>query len=225
MSDPTNPIAPAAQEPAAQEPAAAPPAAAAPSAPAPAAAAPAAPEAPARPSYVNPWKGRAPAAAKPEAPAPVAAAPSQPAPPAAPAAPASDPLAALRADVEGLRGIIGRTVEQDLSTVPTNVAAAVRAASTDPIEQRRLLDVLRANGIAAPAAAPAAPPAPIAPAATTINAPPVAAPEVRTQEGGDADLLAHHQKLLASGLHHAAGNFLLKHSDAITRAQARQSTN
>lgn len=220
MSDPTNPIAPAAQEPAQGAPAAV-----TPSAPAPVAAAPQTPaEAPARPPYVNPWKGRAPVAAKPEAPAPAAASPSQPA---APVAPVSDPLAALRADVEGLRGLIGRTVEQDLTTVPANVAAAVRAASTDPIEQRRLLDVLRANGIAAPVSASAAPApiAPIAPAATTINAPPVAAPEVRTQESGDADLLAHHQKLLASGQHYAASNFLIKHSEAITRAQARQSTN
>lgn len=210
MSDPTNPVAPAAQEPAA-----APPAAATPSAPAPAAAAPqTAPEAPARPPYVNPWKGRAPVAAKPEAPA------AAPPPPVA-AAPQPDPLAALRADVEGLRGIIGRTVEQDLATVPANVATAVRAASADPIEQRRLLDVLRANGIAV---SPTAAPAPIAPAATTINAPPVAAPEVRTQESGDADLLTHYQKLKASGAHYAASNFLIKHSDAITRAQARQST-
>lgn len=214
MSDPTNTPAPAAQEPAQGAPVAA-----APSAPAPAAAAPqTAPEAPAPPPRkLNPYA--APKAPPVSAPAP-APAPAADAPSPVAAAPQPDPLAALRADVEGLRGIIGRTVEQDLATVPANVAAAVRAASADPIEQRRLLDVLRANGIAAPTAAPA----PIAPAATTINAPPVAAPEVRTQEGSDADLLAHHQRLLANGQHYAASSFLLKHSEAITRAQARQST-
>jgi hypothetical protein len=131
-----------------------------------------------------------------------------------PAAPAADPR------VDALLGVLGESVAQDRKALPPNVDALVsQLAGDDVLAQRKVLNALRANGIASAHA-----PAPIAPAATTINAPPVAAPEVRTQESGDADLLTHYQKLKASGSHYAASNFLIKHSDAITRAQARQST-
>jgi hypothetical protein len=205
MSDPTNPAAPAQDAPQGA------PASAPAQTPAPVAAAPQAPsEAPARPTYVNPWKGRAPAPV-----APAAAAPTAQTPPTSP-----DPIAALRADVEGLRGIIGRTVEQDLAAVPANVAAAVRGTSSDPIEQRRILDVLRANGIA-----PSSTSAPLpAPASTVQPAAPVA-PASAAPTSDDAARLAEFEKL-QSAAPTFANAYRLTHSEAISRAlAARTSTN
>ena len=216
MTDPTTP-APAL--PAAEGAPAAPPAAAPPAPPSAAAQEPAE-----RPRYVNPWQSR---------PAPAAKAPAPPAPPVAPpaakpgatAAPtAPDPVAALRADVDGLRGIIGRTVAQDLASVAPSVADAVREASSDPVEQRRLLDILRAKGIGV-VAAPSVAPSPIAPPATTINPPLSAAPPVETQEGTDLALLKQYEEMVARGTTFAASNYLLTHSAAITRARSRAATN
>lgn len=199
MSDPVNPGAPVAPE--------APP----PSAPAqpPAAAPPTTPAV----RTLNPYAA---ASARPQS-----AAPTQPpavVPPAPPAAPAPD-VDALRRDMDGLRAVIAGTVAQDLAAVAENVRASVLAiAGDDPVAQRRTLDALRANGIAAP---PSATPAPIAPPATTINAPPSVAPEVRTQEGADADVLRRYEALRRDGNHYLAGQFLLSNAGAIERAQSR----
>lgn len=196
MSDPTNPVAPAAQEPVA-----APPAAAAPSAPAPAAAAtPTAPEAAAKPPYVNPWKGRAPSPVALAASA-AAAAPAQPAPP------APDPR------VDALMSVLGETVAQDLSALPANVAAAAKAiGGDDPIALRRAINALRANGIATPAPAP---PAPL-PAPTTTLPPsgPSAAPAAPT---GDAAVRAEWMSLRQRGAHIAAASFYAANAAAIER--------
>jgi hypothetical protein len=115
--------------------------------------------------------------------------------------------------VEGLRGIIGRTVEQDLTAVPANVAAAVRAASTDPIEQRRLLDVMRANGLASPQ--PAAP-APLPPPANTMPA--AAPPAAPVEPTGDAAVLAEFQRLKSRGAHITASAFYAANAAVIERA-------
>lgn len=201
MSDPTNPIAPAAQEPVA-----APPAAVTPSAPAPVAAAPqTAPEAPAKPPYVNPWKGRAPA---PVAPAASAA-------PVASSAPTSQPASDPR--VDALMAVLGETVAQDLGALPANVAATVRAiAGDDPVAQRKAINAMRANGLAV---SPLAPPAPLAtPASTTMPAPSVA-PAAVSPTADDASRLAEYEKL-ARVAPTLANAYRITHADSITRATA-----
>lgn len=197
MSDPTNPIAPGAQEPVA-----APPAAVTPSAPAPVAAAPqTAPEAPSRPPYVNPWAGRVPA--------PVAPAASA-AQPAAPTAPAADPR------VDALMGMMRETVEQDIATLPANVAAMVRAVGKDDVMALRgAINAARANGLAA---APNAPlPAPASTVMPTAPATPTAAPG-----GDDAVRLAEYEKLRGAAPTIAQA-YRMAHADSISRALAARS--
>jgi 2-oxoglutarate dehydrogenase E2 component (dihydrolipoamide succinyltransferase) len=204
MSDTTNPIAPAAQEPAQGTPAA--PVA---QPPAPAAAAPqTAPEAPAKPAYVNPWKGRAPAPV-----APAAAAPVQSSPPAA--SPASDPR------IDALMAVLGETVSQDLGALPANVAATVRAiAGDDPVAQRKAINAMRANGLATALAAPIAPLPP--PASTVQPAAPVA-PTAPSVTSDDASRLAEFEKL-QSAAPTIANAYRLTHADSINRALAARTS-
>lgn len=205
MSDPTNPIAPAAQEPAA-----APPAAAAPSAPAPAAAAPQTPaEAPAKPAYVNPWKGRAPAPVAPAA----SAAPVAPPSPAPASQPASDPR------IDALMNVLGETVAQDLSALPANVAATVRAiAGDDPVAQRKAINAMRANGLAVSPAAPLAPPA-----STTMPAAPVVDVKPAAAGSDDAARLTEYEKLSKVAPTIAAA-YRTSHADSINRALAARTS-
>lgn len=200
MSDPINPIAPAAQEPAQGAPAVI-----APSAPAPVAAAPQTPaEAPAKPPYVNPWQGRAPAP-----PAPVAAKPDATAQPAAPAAPAADPR------VDALMAVLGETVAQDLGALPANVAATVRAiAGDDPVAQRKAINAMRANGLASVANSAPLP----APASTVMPMAP-ATPAASPAGADDAARLAEYEKL-AKAAPTIANAYRLSHADSITRALA-----
>jgi len=192
MSDPTQP-APA--DPAAPivQPAAAPAVAAPPAAPLPPAAV--------APRVLNPY------AAKREAP---------PSPPAASTvAPPADPaLAAMQADVARLRSIVGEDVSRDLAAVPDGVRATVRAlAGDDPLEQRRVLATLRANGVAglvtlplgASTAVPSGQPAPA----------PVASP--------DAIALAEWELARSKGATMVAAALRARHGAAIDRALAARS--
>lgn len=202
MSDPTNPIASAAQEPAQGTPTA--PVA---QPPAPAAAAPAPPAAPAaKPPYVNPWQGRAPAPV-----APAAAASAQPPPP---AAPASDPR------IDALMTVLGETVSQDLSALPANVAATVRAiAGDDPVAQRKAINAMRANGLAtAPVAV-----APLPPPASTVQPAAPAAPVAPSATSDDASRLAEFEKL-QSAAPTIANAYRLTHADSINRALAARTS-
>ena len=201
MSDTTNPIAPAAQEPAQGTPAA--PVA---QPPAPAAAAPqTVPEAPAKPAYVNPWKGRAPAPV-----APAAAAPVQPAAP----APASDPR------IDALMAVLGETVSQDLGALPANVAATVRAiAGDDPVAQRKAINAMRANGLAtAPVAV-----APLPTPASTVQPAAPVAPAAPSATSDDASRLAEFEKL-QSAAPTIANAYRLTHADSINRALAARTS-
>lgn len=198
MSDPNNPVAPAAQEPAQGTPAPA-----APSAPAPIAAAPqTAPEAPAKPAYVNPWQGRAPA--------PVAPATKAPAPAAAqPAAPVADPR------VDALMAVLGETVAQDLGALPPNVAATVKAiAGEDPVAQRKAINAMRANGLASVTTA-----APLPPPASTVMPAAPAAPIAQSPATDDAARLAEYEKL-SKAAPTIANAYRLSHADSISRALA-----
>jgi hypothetical protein len=200
MSDPVNPIAPAAQEPAQGTPAA--PVA---QPPAPAAAAPqTVPEAPAKPAYVNPWKGRAPAPVAPAAAAPVQSAP-----------PASDPR------IDALMAVLGETVSQDLGALPANVAATVRAiAGDDPVAQRKAINAMRANGLAV---APAAPIAPLPTPASTVQPAAPVAPAAPSTTSDDASRLAEFEKL-QSAAPTIANAYRLTHADSINRALAARTS-
>ena len=198
MSDPVTPAAPDATAPA-------------PSAPAPTAAPAqtAAPVAP-QPPRVNPW------ALRPAAPA------AKPASVAAPAAPpaSSEPVAAPQGDprVDALMGVLAETVAQDLSVLPPNVASSVRAiAGDDPVAQRKAINAMRANGLAAVSSSaplpmpantsPAAVPAP-APSSTAASDAAIAAKLAELQRVApiravifrqqNAEALARHAKSLAS---------------------------
>jgi hypothetical protein len=199
MSDPVNPIAPAAQEPAQGTPAA--PVA---QPPAPAAAAPqTVPEAPAKPAYVNPWKGRAPAPVAPAAAAPVQSAP-----------PASDPR------IDALMAVLGETVSQDLGALPANVAATVRAiAGDDPVAQRKAINAMRANGLAtAPVAV-----APLPTPASTVQPAAPVAPAAPSTTSDDASRLAEFEKL-QSAAPTIANAYRLTHADSINRALAARTS-
>jgi hypothetical protein len=199
MSDPVNPIAPAAQEPAQGTPAA--PVA---QPPAPAAAAPqTVPEAPAKPAYVNPWKGRAPAPVAPAAAAPVQSAP-----------PASDPR------IDALMAVLGETVSQDLGALPANVAATVRAiAGDDPVAQRKAINAMRANGLAtAPVAV-----APLPTPASTVQPAAPVAPAAPSATSDDASRLAEFEKL-QSAAPTIANAYRLTHADSINRALAARTS-
>ena len=205
MSDPTNPTALAAQEPAQGAPAAV-----TPSAPAPAAAAPQTPaEAPAKPAYVNPWKGRAPAPVAPAA----SAAPVSPSSPAPASQPASDPR------IDALMSVLGETVAQDLSALPANVAATVRAiAGDDPVAQRKAINAMRANGLAVSPTAPLAPPA-----STTMPAAPVADVKPAAAGSDDAARLNEYEKLSKVAPTIAAA-YRTSHADSINRALAARTS-
>lgn len=205
MSDPTNPTAPAAQEPVAV-----PPAAVTPSAAAAGAAAPQTPaEVPAKPAYVNPWKGRAPSPVAPAA----SAAPVAPSSPAPASQPASDPR------IDALMNVLGETVAQDLSALPANVAATVRAiAGDDPVAQRKAINAMRANGLAVSPTAPLAPPA-----STTMPAAPVADVKPAAAGSDDAARLNEYEKLTKVAPTIAAA-YRTSHADSINRALAARTS-
>lgn len=180
-------------------------------APAPVATAPAAspPEA-AKPPYLNPWatRGKAPAAKPAEVrPSSVSASPTTP---------AADPR------VDALMAVLGETVAQDLSGVPANVAATIRAiAGEDPVAQRKALNAMRANGLAS--VTPAAAPSSIAaPASTTMPTAPVSV--AATPANTDAARLAEYEKLskVAPIL---ASQYRQTHGAAIDRATKSRPTN
>lgn len=180
-------------------------------APAPVATAPAAspPEA-AKPPYLNPWaaRGKAPAAKPAEVrPSLVSASPTTP---------AADPR------VDALMAVLGETVAQDLSGVPANVAATIRAiAGEDPVAQRKALNAMRANGLAS--VTPAAAPSSIAaPASTTMPTAPVSV--AATPANTDAARLAEYEKLskVAPIL---ASQYRQTHGAAIDRATKSRPTN
>lgn len=197
MSDPTQP-APA--DPAA--PAAQPPAAPAPAPVAPVAAQPPTPPAP---RVLNPYAA---APARPVAPAAVA--PPVEAPPVDPA------IAALQADVARMRGIVGEDVARDLASVPEGVRASVHAlAGDDPLEQRRVLATLRANGVTGPVTLP--------PGAST--AVPSGQPAPAPVASPDVDVLSRWESLREKGAHITAAAFRATHGAAIDRALAARGSN
>ena len=197
MSDPTQP-APA--DPAA--PAVQPPAAPAPAPVAPVAAQPPTPPAP---RVLNPYAA---APARPVAPAAVA--PPVEAPPVDPA------IAALQADVARMRGIVGEDVARDLASVPEGVRASVHAlAGDDPLEQRRVLATLRANGVTGPVTLP--------PGAST--AVPSGQPAPAPVASPDVDALSHWESLREKGAHITAAAFRATHGAAIDRALAARGSN
>ena len=197
MSDPTQP-APA--DPAA--PAAQPPATPAPAPIAPVAAQPPPPPAP---RVLNPYAA---AVARPVAPAAVA--PPVEAPPVDPA------IAALQADVARMRGIVGEDVARDLASVPEGVRASVHAlAGDDPLEQRRVLATLRANGVTGPVTLP--------PGAST--AVPSGQPAPAPVASPDVDALSRWASLREKGAHITAAAFRATHGAAIDRALAARGSN
>lgn len=197
MSDPTQP-APA--DPAA--PAAQPPAAPAPAPVAPVAAQPPTPPAP---RVLNPYAA---APARPVVPAAVA--PPVEAPPVYPA------IAALQADIARMRGIVGEDVARDLASVPEGVLAIVHAlAGDDPLEQRRVLATLRANGVTGPVTLP--------PGAST--AVPSGQPAPAPVASPDVDALSRWESLREKGAHITAAAFRATHGAAIDRALAARGSN
>lgn len=175
---------------------------------APAAAAPEAPK-PAAP-YVNPWAQPRPAKlAAPAAPAPAASAAAQPA--------AADPNAAMRAELDALRGALAVTATREMNAVPENVRSYVLAhAGDDPAAQIRALDALRSSGLvgAAPAATAAPAPLPL-PANTAPQQPP---PAAQTPPTGDTAVLAEWRRLQSAGAHLSAAGFYASNAGAIERA-------
>jgi len=192
MSDPTQP---AQADPAA--PAVQPPAAPAVAPIAPVAAQPPPPPAP---RVLNPY-----AAVRARPVAPAAVAPPVEAPPVDPA------IAALQADVARMRGIVGEDVTRDLASVPEGVRASVHAlAGDDPLEQRRVLATLRANGVTGPVTLP--------PGAST--AVPSEQPAPAPVTSPDVDALSRWESLRAKGAHITAAAFRATHGVAIDRALA-----
>lgn len=196
MSDPTqpapaDPAAPAVQPPAAPSVATQPPA----SPPPPVVA----------PRVLNPYAA---AVARPVAPAAVA--PPVEAPPVDPA------IAALQADVARMRGIVGEDVARDLASVPEGVRASVHAlAGDDPLEQRRVLATLRANGVTGPVTLP--------PGAST--AVPSGQPAPAPVASPDVDALSRWESLREKGAHITAAAFRATHGAAIDRALAARGSN
>lgn len=147
---------------------------------------------------------------------PYAAMPSRPAAPAAVAPPVEAPpvdpaIAALQADVARMRGIVGEDVARDLASVPEGVRASVHAlAGDDPLEQRRVLATLRANGVTGPVTLP--------PGAST--AVPSGQPAPAPVASPDVDALSRWASLREKGAHITAAAFRATHGAAIDRALA-----
>lgn len=147
---------------------------------------------------------------------PYAAMPSRPAAPAAVAPPVEAPpvdpaIAALQADVARMRGIVGEDVARDLASVPEGVRASVHAlAGDDPLEQRRVLATLRANGVTGPVTLP--------PGAST--AVPSGQPAPAPVASPDVDALSRWESLREKGAHITAAAFRATHGAAIDRALA-----
>jgi len=152
---------------------------------------------------------------------PYAAAPSRPAAPAAVAPPTEAPpvdpaIAALQADVARMRGIVGEDVARDLASVPEGVRASVHAlAGDDPLEQRRVLATLRANGVTGPVTLP--------PGAST--AVPSGQPAPAPVASPDVDALSRWESLREKGAHITAAAFRATHGAAIDRALAARGSN
>lgn len=147
---------------------------------------------------------------------PYAAAPARPVAPAAVAPPVEAPpvdpaIAALQADVARMRGIVGEDVARDLASVPEGVRASVHAlAGDDPLEQRRVLATLRANGVTGPVTLP--------PGAST--AVPSGQPAPAPVASPDVDALSRWESLREKGAHITAAAFRATHGAAIDRALA-----
>ncbi len=152
---------------------------------------------------------------------PYAAMPSRPAAPAAVAPPVEAPpvdpaIAALQADVARMRGIVGEDVARDLASVPEGVRASVHAlAGDDPLEQRRVLATLRANGVTGPVTLP--------PGAST--AVPSGQPAPAPVASPDVDALSRWASLREKGAHITAAAFRATHGAAIDRALAARGSN
>lgn len=152
---------------------------------------------------------------------PYAAMPSRPAAPAAVAPPVEAPpvdpaIAALQADVARMRGIVGEDVARDLASVPEGVRASVHAlAGDDPLEQRRVLATLRANGVTGPVTLP--------PGAST--AVPSGQPAPAPVASPDVDALSRWESLREKGAHITAAAFRATHGAAIDRALAARGSN
>ena len=149
---------------------------------------------------------------------PYAAMPSRPAAPAAVAPPVEAPpvdpaIAALQADVARMRGIVGEDVARDLASVPEGVRASVHAlAGDDPLEQRRVLATLRANGVTGPVTLP--------PGAST--AVPTQQPTPAPTVSPDAAHLAEYERTRAVAPQYAEA-YRAGHSASIARALAARS--
>ena len=195
MSDPTQP-APA--DPAA--PAVQPPAAPAPAPVAPVAAQPPTPPAP---RVLNPY------AAMPSRPAaPAAVAPPTEAP--APTAPAADPR------IDGLMAALRESVGEQLAGISEGARKTVLdLAGDDPLEQRRVLATLRANGVTGPVTLP--------PGAST--AVPSGQPAPAPVASPDVDALSRWESLREKGAHITAAAFRATHGAAIDRALAARGSN
>ena len=152
---------------------------------------------------------------------PYAAMPSRPAAPAAVAPPVEAPpvdpaIAALQADVARMRGIVGEDVARDLASVPEGVRASVHAlAGDDPLEQRRVLATLRANGVTGPVTLP--------PGAST--AVPSGQPAPAPVASPDVDALSRWESLRVKGAHITAAHCRATHGAAIDRALAARGSN
>ena len=115
--------------------------------------------------------------------------------------------------------VLGETVAQDLSGVPANVAATIRAiAGEDPVAQRKALNAMRANGLAMGTTASSI----TAPASTTM---PTAAVAVTASPAStDAARLSEYEKLskVAPIL---ASQYRQAHGAAIERASKSRPNN
>jgi len=169
---------------------------------APAAEAPAAPAAP----RVNPW------ALRPDKPAaPVVETPAVDAAPPAPVVAEDPALAAMRAQIASLSGVVKAQADDALASVPDGVRKTIESiAGDDPARRLDVLRTMRANGlvVAAPAAVP--------PGASTM-APP-SAPPAATQTNPDALVLAAYARLAGSPIAQSA--FEIANASALARARA-----
>ena len=115
--------------------------------------------------------------------------------------------------------VLGETVAQDLSALPANVAATVRAiAGDDPVAQRKAINAMRANGLAVSPTAPLAPPA-----STTMPAAPVADVKPAAAGSDDAARLNEYEKLTKVAPTIAAA-YRTSHADSINRALAARTS-
>lgn len=159
----------------------------------------------------------APVGAQPPAPRvlnPYAAMPSRPAAPAAVAPPTEAPApVAPPADprVDGLMAALRESVGEQLAGISEGARKTVLdLAGDDPLEQRRILATLRANGVTGPVTLP--------PGAST--AVPSGQPAPAPIASPDVDALSRWESLREKGAHITAAAFRATHGVAIDRALA-----